>query len=89
LEVGNVLLDSFLPDEDYAVVQQQTRGVSEALKKYYEGNRDVAELAEQICDGTTKEGETQLQLIQERVHLENTLKRNRALRQESSADARH
>ncbi len=86
LEVGNVLLDSFLPDEDYAVVQQQNREVSEALKKYYEGNRDVAELAETVCDGTTKEGEAQLHIIQERVQRasENTLQRNRALRQEAS-----
>lgn len=86
LEVGNVLLDSFLPDEDYVVVQQQNRGVSEALKKYYEGNRDVAELAETVSDGTTKEGEAQLHIVQERVNRDsqNTLKRNRGLRQEAS-----
>lgn len=90
LEVGNVLLDRFVLDEDYAVVQQQTRGVSEALKKYDEGNRDVAELAETICDGTTKEGEAQLHIIQERVQRdsENTLKRNRELRQEAASRLR-
>jgi hypothetical protein len=86
LEVVDMLLNDFVPDEDCCVVQHQRGGLSQALKNFNAGERDAMQLAKIVGDGVTQEGEAQLRQIEERVKHDNqtTLERHRELRREAA-----
>jgi hypothetical protein len=86
LEAGDILLNDFIPDEDYSVVHQQRVGLSQALKSLSSGEGiDGLQLAKTMGEGVTQEGEARLRKIEERVKGENqtTLERHRELRREA------
>ena len=78
LEVADMRLNDFVPDEDYCMVQHQAGGLSQALKNFTIGDRNAMQLAKTVAAGVTQEGEVQLRLIEERVKRDNqtTLERH-------------
>jgi hypothetical protein len=85
LECLDVLLDDFIPDEDYAVVHQQRGGMSQALKILEAGEKDAKKVLEAFGSQDTEDGENKLRLIQDGVRRDNvaTLERHKALRGEA------
>jgi hypothetical protein len=85
LEVGNVCLDYFLPDDEYRIVCQHRQRMAGALKHMYAGKREAKQRAETIFEGTTSQEETVLRRLKERVDGENraTRARHRVLRNEA------
>jgi hypothetical protein len=86
LEVVDVLLDNFVPDEDFGVVRQQQGGLSQALTNMNSGGKmDALQLAKIVSSGVTPEGQSQLRQIQDRVKCNNqtTLARHKELRLEA------
>ncbi|MEC4890965.1 MAG: hypothetical protein RI101_13000 [Nitrospira sp.] len=83
LEVCDISLNQFIPDEEYRVVRQQRKGLSQALQGLRDGERDARKVAEAVLAGGTVEGEAQLRHIEERVRQEDqrTLMRHKELRQ--------
>lgn len=89
LEVCDMFLNQFIPDEEYRIVRQQRSGLSQVMKCLQEGERDARKLAElALATGTsgTIEGEARLRHIEERSKQEDqlTLKRHQELKQESA-----
>jgi hypothetical protein len=73
LEVGNVFLNNFIPDEEYRLIIPQMAGLSQALKAYADGERDAMQILKTATDGVTQEGEAHLRQVQERTRRENLL----------------
>lgn len=86
LEVVDIHLNDFVPDEDYSVAKQQRGGLSQALKGIHSGEKmDAMQILKAVSEGVTTEGEAQLNQIQERVRRDNqtTLERQKELRREA------
>ena len=86
LEVADIHLNSFVPDEDYGVVNQQLSGLSQSLKKLYSDEKmDGFQVVKTVGEGVTQEGQARLRQIEERVGRNNqtTLERHRELRREA------
>ena len=81
LGVADVLLNSFIPDEEYRIVHRQRAGLSQALKDYTAGERDAMQICKTATDGVTQEREALLRQVEERTHREDllTLERQKAI----------
>jgi hypothetical protein len=81
LEVADMLLNNFIPDEEYRIVHALRAGLSQALKNYVAGERDAMQLCKSALDGNTQEREMSLRQVEERTRRENllTLERHKAI----------
>lgn len=97
LECSDILLNDFVPDDDYRVVKQQRSGLGQAVKNWYRSEQDIDQfikatrqdrdqIIKTIREGTTQEGEARLQEIEERVSRDNqrTTERHKELRLEAA-----
>lgn len=82
LEGADVLLNNFIPDEEYKAIQRAQEGLSQALQMRASGERDTLKLARALVEGSSSETDSLLKEIQDRVAQANlvTLRQHRALR---------
>ncbi len=71
LEVSNVFLNDFIPDDEYRIVSQQQARLAQALNRVQAGKQDMQAFSEMILAGTTPDGEVKLRQVEERVLREN------------------
>ncbi|MEP6933430.1 MAG: SEL1-like repeat protein [Nitrospirota bacterium] len=84
LECGNVILNDFIPDEEFNKIGKRDDALVQTLRLYSDGERDAHRLASVMAEADTPETDSfREQIIDERVDKENeaTLKKNRFLRQ--------
>lgn len=83
LECGNVLLNDFIPDEEFNKIGKRDDALVQTLRLYSEGERDAHRLASVMAESDIPEADSFRKQIDERVGKENeaTLKKNRFLRQ--------
>ena len=83
LECCNVLLNDFIPDEEFNKIGKRDDALVQTLQLYSEGERDAHRLARAMGEAETSETDSFRKQVDERVDKENegTLKKNRFLRQ--------
>ena len=88
LECLNVILNDFIPDEEFNKIGKQDFALVKTLKLYEEGERDAQRLARVMVEADTPETDSFRKQVDERVDKENeaTLKKNRFLRQVVAAE---
>jgi hypothetical protein len=77
LEACNVLLNDFIPDEEYRIVNLQTAGLSQAMRDIASGERDAVQIYKTAGDGVTEEGEALFRQVADRTRSENLLTQER------------
>lgn len=82
LEVGNIFLNDFIPDEEYCAIQEQQGALGRVMGLVKAGDRDGQMLAKLLVDSETPASKLVLRQINERVNRDNekTLARNQTLR---------
>lgn len=82
LEVGNIFLNDFIPDEEYRAIQDQQGALLKAIDLFNAGEKDGKKLATLLVESETPASKLVLKQINERVERDNkaTLARNRTLR---------
>jgi TPR repeat protein len=88
LECLNVILNDFIPDEEFNKIGKQDFALVKTLKLYEEGERDALQLAKVLAEAEPHEAGSFRKQVDERVGKENetTLKKNRFLRQVVAAE---
>ena len=88
LECLNVILNDFIPDEEFNKIGKQDFALVKTLKLYEEGERDAQRLARVMAEADTPETDSFRKLVDERVAKEDeaTLKKNRFLSQVVAAE---
>lgn len=82
LEVGNVLLNDFIPEAEYRGIEKHQAGLNKVLEFGAAGDKDAKKLASLMVESITPESEILMKQIQDRIELENkaTIERHRSLR---------
>lgn len=88
LECLNVILNDFIPDEEFDKIGKQDFALVKTLQLYKDGERDAQRLARVITEAHSPETDSFRKQIDEQVDRENesTLKKNRFLRQQLAAE---
>ena len=88
LECGNVMLNDFIPDEEFNKIGKRDEALVQTLQLYREGERDALRLAKVLAEADPHEADSFRKQVDERVEKENetTLKKNRFLRQVVAAE---
>ena len=88
LECLNVILNDFIPDEEFNKIGKQDFALVKTLKLYEEGERNAQRLARIMTEAHTPETDSFRKQVDERVDKENqaTLKKNKFLRQQLAAE---
>ena len=83
LECGNVMLNDFIPDEEFNKISKRDDALVRSLQLFREGERDALRLAKVLAEADAPESDLFRKQVDERVDKENkaTLKKNRFLRQ--------
>ena len=83
LECGNVMLNDFIPDEEFNKIGKRDDALVQMLDLYDAGDRDAQRLLMAMGEADTPETDSFRKQVYERVGKENeaTLKKNRFLRQ--------
>lgn len=86
LEVCDIFLSQFIPDDEYRMVSKQQAGFFQAVENFRAGERDTTRLADMILTDNTPEYEAKLHELEERVRHEDeiTLQRHRKLREQAT-----
>lgn len=82
LEVANISLNDYIPDDEYRSISEQQAGMTRAFELLKDGNRDGKRLAKLIVDSSTPAAQATLEQIQQRILRdgEMTIARHRTLR---------
>jgi hypothetical protein len=88
LECLTVILNDFIPDEEFSKIGKRDFALVKTLQLYEEGVRDAQRLARVIAEGDTIETDLFRKQVDERVDRENkaTLKKIKFLRQQVTAE---
>ena len=88
LECLNVILNNFIPDEEFNKIGKRDVALVQTLRRYEEGERDPQRLSRAMAEADTPETDSFRKQVDERVDKEDkaTLEKNRILRQVVAAE---